>query len=114
MREIIRPIERAVALFLASLWPGVGEAAVRAREDEERRRNEEEVARQRAAEEERARKEEEEKKAAEDSEKTAEGAASEGKQAIDGKGGEVPEGSTEPPSAPGLSREAEQTRSGGD
>ncbi|KAI7564753.1 hypothetical protein KC346_g21442, partial [Hortaea werneckii] len=27
LREVIRPIERAVALFLASLWPGIGEAA---------------------------------------------------------------------------------------
>lgn len=43
-REQIRPLERAVALFVASLWPGVGEAHVRAREEEEeRRRNEAEV-----------------------------------------------------------------------
>ncbi|TKA26587.1 hypothetical protein B0A50_04695 [Salinomyces thailandicus] len=37
LRGVVRPVERAVALFLGSLWPGVGEAAVRAREEEERR-----------------------------------------------------------------------------
>ncbi|KAI6830841.1 hypothetical protein KC332_g2187 [Hortaea werneckii] len=114
LREIIRPIERAVALFLASLWPGIGEAAVRAREDEERRRNEEEVARQRAAEEERVRKEEEEKKAVEDNEKTTEGEASEGKQAVDVKEAEASKDSTESPPAPEINREGEQTRSAGD
>ena len=44
MRERVRPAERAAALFVGSLWPGVGEAAVRVREEEERRRAEEEVA----------------------------------------------------------------------
>lgn len=44
-RERIRPVERAVALFVASLWPGVGEATVRARREmEERVRAEAEVA----------------------------------------------------------------------
>ncbi|KAK3705264.1 hypothetical protein LTR37_013425 [Vermiconidia calcicola] len=43
-RERVRPVERAVALFVASLWPGVGEAHVRAREEEQRRVQEEEVA----------------------------------------------------------------------
>ncbi|KAI7165883.1 hypothetical protein D0869_10767 [Hortaea werneckii] len=114
LREIVRPIERAVALFLASLWPGIGEAAVRAREDEERRRNEEEVARQRAAEEERVRKEEKEKKAAEGSENPTEGEASEGKQAVDGKEAEGPKDSAEGPSPPELNREGEQARSAGD
>ncbi|GAB1737867.1 hypothetical protein NU219Hw_g2341t1 [Hortaea werneckii] len=114
LREVIRPIERAVALFLASLWPGIGEAAVRAREDEERRRNEEEVARQRAAEEERVRKEEEERKAAEGGEKTTEGEAGEGKQGVDGKEAEGPKGSAERPPSPELNREGEQTRSAGD
>ncbi|KAI7502265.1 hypothetical protein KC367_g2287 [Hortaea werneckii] len=113
LREIFRPIERALALFLASLWPGIGEAAVRAREDEERRRNEEEIARQRAAEEERVRKEEEEK-AVEDSEKTTEGEASEGKQAVDGQEAEGPKDSTEGPLAPEINREGEQIRSAGD
>lgn len=36
-RERIRPVERAVALFVASLWPGVGEATVRARREMEER-----------------------------------------------------------------------------
>ena len=48
LREQVRPVERAAALFLASLWPGVGEAHVRAREEAERRAQEEEVARRRA------------------------------------------------------------------
>ncbi|KAK3066854.1 hypothetical protein LTR53_016618, partial [Teratosphaeriaceae sp. CCFEE 6253] len=51
-REFVRPVERAVALFVASLWPGIGEAHVRARrEEEERRQNEAEVAGRRAEEE---------------------------------------------------------------
>ncbi|WPH03558.1 Hypothetical protein R9X50_00643900 [Acrodontium crateriforme] len=54
-REMIRPAERAGALFIASLWPGVGEAHVQAREAEERRIAEEEAARRRAEDEERAR-----------------------------------------------------------
>jgi hypothetical protein len=55
VRELVRPVERAVALFVASLWPGVGEAAVRAREEEERRRNEAEVEARRREQEERER-----------------------------------------------------------
>lgn len=55
IREHLRPVERAAALFLASLWPGVGEAHVRAREAEERRLAEEEVERRRREEEERQR-----------------------------------------------------------
>jgi hypothetical protein len=35
-----REVERAVALFVASLWPGVGEAAVRMRVEQERRERE--------------------------------------------------------------------------
>ena len=62
IRERIRPAERAAALFVGSLWPGVGEAAVRAREEEARRRAEEEVAARRRQEEERERREAEEKK----------------------------------------------------
>ena len=57
LRERVRPIERATALFVASLWPGVGEAQVRAREEEDRRRAEEEIAERRRAEEERQRRE---------------------------------------------------------
>jgi len=53
----IREVERTVALFVASLWPGVGENVVRVQE--QRRRREEERIRE---EEERKRKEEEEKK----------------------------------------------------
>jgi hypothetical protein len=55
IREHLRPVERAGALFFASLWPGVGEAHVRAREAEERRLAEEEVEQRRRAEEERQR-----------------------------------------------------------
>jgi len=62
LREAIRPVERAVALFVASLWPGIGEAHVRAREQEERRRNEEEIAARRREDEERKKREEEERK----------------------------------------------------
>ena len=58
LREQIRPVERAVALFVASLWPGIGEAHVRAqrelREQEERRAAEAEVEARRRAEERRA------------------------------------------------------------
>ena len=54
LREQIRPVERAVALFVASLWPGIGEAHVRAqrelREQEERRAAEAEVEARRRAE----------------------------------------------------------------
>jgi hypothetical protein len=52
IREQLRPVERAAALFFASFWPGVGEAHVRAREAEERRLMEEEVERRRREEEE--------------------------------------------------------------
>ncbi|KAK1086011.1 hypothetical protein LTR48_003994 [Friedmanniomyces endolithicus] len=53
LREFVRPVERAVALFVASLWPGIGEAHVRAQEAEvQRRRDEEEVAGRRREEEE--------------------------------------------------------------
>ncbi|KAM0713842.1 hypothetical protein Q7P37_010804 [Cladosporium fusiforme] len=55
VREHLRPVERAAALFFASLWPGVGEAHVRAREAEERRQAEEEVEQRRRDEEERQR-----------------------------------------------------------
>lgn len=52
-QEQLRGAERAVALFVASLWPGMGEGIVRAREeaDERRRRleDEAEVARAREA-----------------------------------------------------------------
>lgn len=64
---------RAVVLLLASLWPGVGEAFVRAREAEERRLAEEEVAEGRRREEEAARIAAEE---AEKNESEATGAAS--------------------------------------
>lgn len=47
MRELVRPVERVLALFVASLWPGVGEERVRLQEAEERRAREEEVDRQR-------------------------------------------------------------------
>ncbi|KAK5684843.1 hypothetical protein LTS10_002918 [Elasticomyces elasticus] len=59
-REIVRPVERAVALFVASLWPGIGEAYVRDQEREVQRvRDEAEVEARRREEE--AKKAEEEK-----------------------------------------------------
>ncbi|KAK6432443.1 hypothetical protein LTR95_011384, partial [Oleoguttula sp. CCFEE 5521] len=54
LREQVRPLERAAALFFASLWPGIGEAQVQAQEAVERRRNEEEVEARRREEEARA------------------------------------------------------------
>ena len=54
LRELVRPVERVVALFVATLWPGVGEAHVQAREADERRRAEEEVAARRREEDARA------------------------------------------------------------
>ncbi|KAF2769437.1 hypothetical protein EJ03DRAFT_327493 [Teratosphaeria nubilosa] len=78
-RDLVRPVERIVALFVASLWPGVGEAAVRAREEEERRRNEEEIARRRAEEEEeRVKKEEGSKEESERKEGEGEGGGQRG------------------------------------
>jgi hypothetical protein len=71
IREQLRPVERAGALFFASLWPGVGEAHVRAREAEERRLQEEEVEQRRREEEERQRAIE----AAQEGEKKEEGSA---------------------------------------
>ncbi|EGP90643.1 uncharacterized protein MYCGRDRAFT_107949 [Zymoseptoria tritici IPO323] len=65
VRERLRPVERSVALLVASLWPGVGEAYVRAREEEDRRRAEAEVAARRSEEEERKKREDEEKARAE-------------------------------------------------
>lgn len=37
-RERLRPAERAAALFVASLWPGIGERAIQARREEEQAR----------------------------------------------------------------------------
>ncbi|KAF7189075.1 hypothetical protein HII31_09497 [Pseudocercospora fuligena] len=75
LREYLRPVERTIALLVASLFPGIGEAYVRGREEEERRRNEEEMAARRREDEERQQREEEEKKKAEES-----GASSEDKE----------------------------------
>ncbi len=65
LREQIRPVERAAALFVASLWPGIGEAHVREqrrlREEADAERLREEGERERVR-----REEEEEKKAADD------------------------------------------------
>lgn len=49
-RATLRPVERAVALFIASLWPGLGERTVRARREEDERvvREREEAERQAA------------------------------------------------------------------
>lgn len=85
LREQIRPVERAVALFVASLWPGIGEAHVRAREAEERRVAEEEAARRAREEEDRGRREEEEKTKREGGEGSA---SAEGKENGEVGGGE--------------------------
>jgi hypothetical protein len=63
-----REVERAVALFVASLWPGVGEAAVRMRVEQERRERELVEEERRVAEE---RRELEEQDAAEAAEREA-------------------------------------------
>ncbi|CAK1361595.1 hypothetical protein CB0940_03041 [Cercospora beticola] len=81
IREQIRPAERAVALLVASLWPGVGEAYVRALEAEERRRIEEEIAARRREEEERQKREEDEKKRAEDAAEASSTVAKDGSEA---------------------------------
>ncbi|PNS17372.1 Acid phosphatase [Sphaceloma murrayae] len=52
IRQRLRPVERALALFVASLWPGVGENTIRARrerEQEEERRAREEREREETA-----------------------------------------------------------------
>lgn len=54
VRESMRTVERSFAIFVASLWPGIGERMVHAQEES--------VRAERAAEEERVRLEEEEKK----------------------------------------------------
>lgn len=76
----VRPVERAVALFVGSLWPGVGEAAVREREEAERVARESEE--RRRAEAEAAEKEREEK----EREKQAEGSEGKVEGAMNGKG----------------------------
>lgn len=55
IRQILRPAERALALFVASLWPGIGERTVTARREQEERQRREEQDRQRAEEENRQR-----------------------------------------------------------
>lgn len=71
LREQIRPVERALALFLASLWPGVGERYVQAldqaREEEETARRAVELQQQEEA---RQKSEEDEKVAAEETKGT--------------------------------------------
>lgn len=51
IRQALRPAERALALFIASLWPGVGERTVTAMREEEDRQRREEQERTRAEEE---------------------------------------------------------------
>lgn len=82
IREHLRPVERAAALFLASFWPGVGEAHVRAREAEERRLAVEEV--------ERRRREEEERQRAIEAEKTDEAKEAEGSADAEAGSGDKP------------------------
>lgn len=92
-RERIRPVERAVALFVASLWPGVGEATVRARREmEERLRAEEETERRRQEEEAAAAGDEEGNLEDGEGKKGGDGREDEG-QAAETVGGEKGEGS---------------------
>lgn len=65
VRESARSVERAFALFVASLWPGIGERMVHAQEERERL---ERVARREAEE----RREEEEKRRREEQDKSRE------------------------------------------
>lgn len=77
-RDAMRTLERGVALFVASLWPGIGERMVHAQEERERL---ERV----AASEERERQEEEERRRREEEEAGRQG---EGKQSEDDQRGE--------------------------
>jgi hypothetical protein len=70
VRESMRTLERGVALFVASLWPGIGERMVHAQEERERL---ERV----AASEERERQEEERRRAEEAAKPTEEGQSAE-------------------------------------
>jgi hypothetical protein len=63
LRERLRQIERTIALFIASLWPGVGEGLVQAQERAENERRIAEETRIREEEEARQKKEEEEEEA---------------------------------------------------
>ncbi|KAK1071802.1 hypothetical protein LTR33_010378 [Friedmanniomyces endolithicus] len=91
LREFVRPVERAVALFVASLWPAIGEAHVREQEAEvQRRRDEEEVAGRRREEEARRVEEEREKERGGEGEKGS---------ALVGAGGTEGSGTATGPSA---------------
>ncbi|KAK0867710.1 hypothetical protein LTR87_014503 [Friedmanniomyces endolithicus] len=91
LREFVRPVERAVALFVASLWPGIGQAHVREQEAEvQRRRDEEEVAGRRREEEARRVEEEREKERGGEGEKGS---------ALVGAGGTEGSGTATGPSA---------------
>jgi hypothetical protein len=74
IRDSMRTVERSFAIFVASLWPGIGERMVHAQEERERlaRVQEEERARQ-AEEEQRKREEEEAQKASEEKKDAPEG-----------------------------------------
>ncbi|KAF3041124.1 hypothetical protein E8E12_007838 [Didymella heteroderae] len=74
VRESMRTLERGVAIFVASLWPGIGERMVHAQEERERL---ERV----AASEERERQEEERRRAEEEANKPAEEGEKEGEKA---------------------------------
>jgi hypothetical protein len=65
IRETMRSTERAFAIFVASLWPGIGERMVQAQEEREQAERAAEEERQRQREEEETRRQEQEKKDAE-------------------------------------------------
>lgn len=95
----VREVERTVALFVASLWPGVGENVVRVQE--QRRREEERV----REEEERKRREEEEKKShGEDNGFDASPAEIVGVDAVGGSAGEGNTSGADVRAVDGLSR----------
>ncbi|KAK5725962.1 hypothetical protein LTR15_004152 [Elasticomyces elasticus] len=80
-REVVRPVERAVALFVASLWPGIGEAHVRDQEREVQRLRDEAEVEARRREEEARKAEDEVKKAEEEKEKSEAAGSTSGKTA---------------------------------
>jgi hypothetical protein len=62
IRDSVRTVERSFAIFMASLWPGIGERMVHAQEERVRAERAAEEERQRLAEEENKKREEEEQK----------------------------------------------------
>jgi hypothetical protein len=87
VRESMRTVERAGAIFLASLWPGIGERMVHAQEERERVERVEAEEERARVEEERKRREETEKRESDEMEKEKiekeAGASSKGKERVE-------------------------------